>query len=65
MKVVEIDKISFKGEPEEEVITEAEHLKSMFSLPASLCGSYLKFIQEKGLLKEYIDWRTKKVMELI
>jgi len=65
MKVVEVDKVKFEGKPEEEIIAEAEHLKSMFSLPASLCASYLKFIQEKGLLKEYEDWRLKKVGELI
>jgi len=57
-----VDKIEFK---DHEAISEAEHLKEMFSLPANLCASYLKFIIEKGLLPEYEEWRKKMVVELL
>ena len=47
------------------VVEEAEHLKRMFSFPASLCASYLKFIVEQGLLPKYEKWREKKVWEIL
>lgn len=49
------------GEVEEEVAD----LREMFSLPLNKALSYLAFIREKGLFKEFDEWRKKKLFEIV
>jgi len=45
--------------------SEANYFKELMSIPAGLGLLYIKFINEKGLMEEFNEWRKKKVFEVL
>jgi hypothetical protein len=48
------------GEVEEEIAD----LRELFTLPLNKCLTYIAFIRDKGLFKEFDEWRKKKLLEV-
>jgi hypothetical protein len=44
---------------------EAKELRNSFNLPYGTALLYLKYINQKGLIKDFSEWREKQIMEVL